>query len=86
MSTYEQVKSSVKYLVLDLTAEHGQMDYQTLAAETGMPTEYAADRLVRYAKAGLLARDREGKGGLSTFTLTDHGRTRLRYFERQSGV
>lgn len=83
ITKYQKVKSSVKYMVLDLAAENGPIDYKTLSDITGMPTDYAADRLIRYARAGVLSRSREGDGGLSQFEITAKGRERLRYFDRQ---
>lgn len=69
-------------MVLDVVADRGSMDYRRLASITGMPEEYAAERLTRYARRGLLTRDRDGDGGLSTFELSPKGRERLRFFRR----
>lgn len=80
---YERVRSPLKYLVLDLADEYAELTYLDLAEETGMPSAYAADKLVRYARKGLLERNREGEGGRSHFRLTPHGRDRLRWFRRQ---
>lgn len=80
---YLEVKSSLKFYVLDLVDSRGDLTYKTLAGESGMPSAYAADRLVKYAQKGLLKRDRQKPGSLSTFELTDHGRDRLAWFRRQ---
>lgn len=80
---YHGVRSPLKYLVLDLIEARDVLTYSALAEETGMPESYAADKLVKYARQGLLERDREGEGGLSRFRLTPHGRDRLFYFRRQ---
>lgn len=83
IAEYLDVRSSLKYYVLDLVDSRGDLTYKTLAEESGMPQAYAADRLVRYAQNGLLERDQERPGSLSTFTLTQHGHERLAWFRRQ---
>lgn len=83
MSEYRAVNSPLKFLVLDLVDERGDLTYHQLAEATGMPQTYAADRLLKYAHKGLLHRDREGSAGLSTYTLSRHGRDRLQWFRRQ---
>lgn len=83
MSTYLQCRSPVKFLTLDLIDHRGAIDYIQLHQMTGMPTDYAAERLTRYARAGLLKRERDGRNGRSTFRLTARGRQRLGFFRRQ---
>lgn len=80
---YMAVRSPLKYFVLDLVDERGELTYRNLAEETGMPNSYAANRLMRYAQRGLLHRSREHANAISRFTLTDHGISRLRWFRRQ---
>lgn len=82
-SEFMGVKSSLKFYVLNMVDSRQDLTYKTLADESGMPTSYAADRLVKYAQKGLLSRDRESPGSLSTFELTKHGRERLAWFRRQ---
>jgi hypothetical protein len=80
---YLNVNAPVKFYVLDLIDRRQELTYADLAEETGMPSEYAADRLVKYARKGLLKRSREGDGGISTFTMTRRGADRLAHFRRQ---
>lgn len=80
VSPYLGVRSPVKFYVLDFVQKRGAVTYDELEAETGMPSNYAAGYLARYARRGLLHRERDGPGGRSLFSLTPSGRQRLRYF------
>lgn len=82
-SQYRGVNSPLKYFVLDLVDTEGEITYKTLMEETGMPKSYAADRLVKYARRGLLSRSRDTPAAISTYRLTQHGYERLRWFRRQ---
>lgn len=84
ISKYESVRSPLKFYVLDLVDSLGEVTYTQLAEESGMPRDYAADRLVKYAKKGLLTRERDGPGQESTFRLSSHGADRLLWFHRNS--
>lgn len=81
---YLGASSPLKFYVLDLVEKRGSISYDELAAESGMPDEYAANYLVEYSREGVLRRQRMGDNGLSVFQLTEKGQSRLRYFRSQT--
>lgn len=83
VSEYNGVRSPLKFCVLDLADRRQGLTYLQLADETGMPETYAADRLTKYARKGLLQREREGEAGISIFTLSRRGHRRLLWFRRR---
>lgn len=85
-AAYSGVRSPLKFCVLDLVERRGTVTYGELADALGMPPDYAANYLVRYARAGLLRRERTGGSGLSIFQLTAAGQSRLRYFRSVSAA
>lgn len=80
VSRYLRANSPLKFYVLELCEERGDLDYHDLADDLGMPPHYAADRLVGYARAGLLDRTRAHGSARSFFRLTPRGRDRLAHF------
>lgn len=82
VTPYQQASSPVKFYILDFVAKRGNTTYDELADHTGMPSNYAAGYLARYARAGLLRRERDGPGGRSLFSLAKLGESRLAYFRR----
>lgn len=81
---YGLVNSPLKFCVLETVEAYGTLDYRELADRLDMPPKYAADRLIKYARAGLLDRERNERGRRSTFSLNDHGRSRLAHFREQA--
>lgn len=77
---YDRVNSPVKFYILELCDSLGRVDLHDVAEGCGMPESYAASRLVRYARKGLLYRESGDPPGRSTFHLTVHGQDRLAYF------
>lgn len=80
---YARVRSPLKYCVLEIVDRRAGVTYLELADELDMPTEYAADRLIKYRRAGLLVSETNAgdSGRRSTFQLSDRGRKRLIYFK-----
>lgn len=77
---FERASSPLKYCVLEYIDGNPGATYVDLAEHLDMPREYAADRLNKYTRRGLLDRDRRSHKERSAYSLSGHGRGRLRWF------